>query len=189
MPRRLPLSIIVVRCINKEYQWMHIMKFSVINYLMLGLVAFVVFFGVQVLIVPHYLPAPTINDLSHPSEIIGTYTYFKGSRTQSNVWVNNMRLYCGAGAFGHYTCLKYTNNLPQRSPIVVRVVNLKTAFGYIALAMNIKSSGRELFSQTPAHCVDVWRNENTYWFSVFSLIFAILVVGFTYIFLTQDKVA
>jgi len=165
------------------------MRVSAINYLLLGVAVFAAFFGIQALIVPHYLPTPTAEYLSHPLEVTGTYTYFKGSRAQSTVWVNNKPFYCGAGAFGYYTCVGYINGLPQRSSITLLFVNLKTIYGTIPVAMSVKSSGTEFFSQTPVQCINAWRNENIFWFSAFSLIIAILVVGFTYILLTQDKMA
>ncbi|GAB2579901.1 hypothetical protein GCM10027066_22730 [Dyella jejuensis] len=57
------------------------MRVSAIGYLVLSIVVFVVFFGIQALIVPYFLPAPTIEDLGHPLEVTGTYTYFDGARS------------------------------------------------------------------------------------------------------------
>lgn len=163
------------------------MRVSAINYLLLGVVAFAAFFGIQALIVPHYLPTPTIENFSHPLEVTGAYKYYKASRGASTVWVNNTPFYCGAGAISFYTCLRYTERLPQRAVITVKIVNVKMIYGDIAMAMNIKSSGAELFIQTPAQCITAWRNENIYWFSSLSLIIAIFVVGCTRIILTRDR--
>lgn len=155
------------------------MKESAISYLVLGVVAFAVFFGIQALIVPYFLPTPTIEDLDHPLEMTGTYTYFDGARaSQSAVMVDGMTFYCGASAFGSFTCLKYTHVLPQWASVTVQFVRLKSLFGHVSLAMNIKSSsGAEIFSQTSVQCIKVWKSGNLYWFSVNSLVLAVIVIS------------
>ncbi|GAB2581894.1 hypothetical protein ISP15_16590 [Dyella jejuensis] len=163
------------------------MKDSAIHYILLGAIVFAAFFGIQAMVVSHYFPVPDTEDFNHPLEVTGTYKYYKASRGASTVWVNNTPFYCGAGAISFYTCLRYTERLPQRAVITVQIVNIKMIYGDIAMAMNIKSSGAELFIQTPAQCINAWRNENIYWFSSLSLIIAIFVVGCTRIILTRNR--
>jgi len=164
------------------------MRVSAISYLVFSIVVFAISFGIQALIVPYFLPAPTIEDLGRPLEVTGTYTYFDGARSsQSAVTVDGMKFYCGTGALSSFTCLKYTHGLPQRTSVTVQFVNLKSLFGHIAVAMSIKSSsGAKIFSQKPIQFIKTWKSENLFWFSVNSLILVIVVVGATRIYLTRS---
>jgi hypothetical protein len=69
--------------------------------------------------------------------------------------------------------------LPKGTPITAEIVNLKTLSGDVALAMNIKLGGKELFSQTPVECISAWRNINLYWFSGYALMLSSFVVLIT----------
>ncbi|GAB2576913.1 hypothetical protein ISP15_18020 [Dyella jejuensis] len=163
------------------------MRVSATNYLLLGVASFAAFFGIQALVVSYCLPMPAIKDLSHPLEVIGTYTYSHGSRGGNSTWVNNKRFYCGGGALGYYSCVGYINGLPQQAPITLKFVNLKTIDGTVPVAMNVKSSGKELFSQTPLQYMSAWKSQNNFYFSSYSLIIALVVVGVTHIYLTRNK--
>ena len=153
------------------------MRNSAISYLVLSVVTFAVFFGVQALVVPYFLPAPTIEVLDHPLEMTGIYTYFDGGRGSSDVRLNNMKFYCDASVGGGITCWESMHALARWSLITVKLVNLKTLFGHIALAMNIKSSsGAEIFSQTPVQVIESWKRWSFYWFSIISLILTVVVI-------------
>jgi hypothetical protein len=163
------------------------MKISLLNYVLIGISVFVLTFIVQMIVVPRFVPTPTVEDFNHPSEVTGTYRYYRASRGASTTWVNDMAFYCEAGALSFHTCFERIETLPKGALITVEIVDLKMTHGHIPMAMSIKSPGTEVFSQTPIQCINAWRADNNYWFSGFSLILASLVTGFTHIFLTTGN--
>jgi hypothetical protein len=165
------------------------MRVSATNYLLLGVISFAAFFGIQALIVPYLLPAPTIEVLNHPLEVAGTYTYRDAGRSGRITWINGKKFYCGAAAFSSYSCVMYINGLPRQAPIALRIVNIKTIYGTVPVAMSVKSSGKEFFSQTPLQFMNAWKraNNTSFWFYSFS--FAFCAVAVTHVYLTRNKMA
>jgi hypothetical protein len=160
-------------------------RFSGATYMLIGIFAFALAFLAETLMVPRLVPTPTLADFNHPYELTGRFGSHRASRGQSGAWVNSTALFCVASATDFYSCLGRMKTLPQGTPITVEFVDLKMQ-GDMPIVMSIKATGMDVFSQTPAEFIAAWRSLNTYWFSMGALIFAILVVGFTYITKTTD---
>ncbi|WEN13772.1 hypothetical protein PY254_11000 [Rhodanobacter sp. AS-Z3] len=165
------------------------MRSSAPNYILLGVISFVASFGIQALIVSYLLPGPTIEILSNPLELSGTYTYRDAGRSGRMTWINGKKFYCSGGAISYYSCMNDTRGLPQRASVTVQFVNLKTLYGHIPMVMNIKSSDAKIFSQTPIQVMNSWRDENISMFLWFSSIIPFFVVGGTIIYLNRNKTA
>ncbi|QRN55593.1 hypothetical protein [Dyella caseinilytica] len=160
---------------------------KIISYVLLGISTFILAFLALTLVINRYAPTPDVKDFNTQQEMFGQYKYNRASRGGSATWVDNTLIFCGAGAFSFYPCLGHTGDLVRGASVVVKFVKLKTMRRDIPMAMSIKSMDREVFVQTPTQVISAWRIDNMIWFSCFSLSFAALAVGFTYIFRTGAK--
>lgn len=152
------------------------------KYLLTGIVLFAFALQVQMLVIPHYFPTPTVEDLNHPTAVTGKFRYHHASRGASGTWIDGTPLFCSGGAMNFSTCLGRITPIPQGALVTADIVYRRWGWGDVALAMDIRSGGREIFRQNPAEIISAWQGDNFYWFSTWALCFSILITGVIYIF-------
>lgn len=157
------------------------MKISGIKYLLLGIGSFAFSFAVLALVVSHYAPTPVTSDFDHRTEVTGRYHYFRRTRGGGgSTWLDDDRpLNCRVSAVAINSCFGLVKMVPHGTLVTAALVQLKTLYSHASIVMSIRTSNEQIFNQTPAQCIEEWKNENLYWFFAFSSIFSIMITGFT----------